>query len=225
MTLVLIALTLGAYASSLRLRKRWNVPWTTPVLTTTAAIIAVLLIARVPPRDYDRVAPLITGFLVPASAALGVAIFKQRRLLAANQFVIGGGVAAGSAVTISIALLLAHLVHLGPVLTRIICVKSVTSAVAVQFAGPIHADPALTTVIVIAAGITGAVIGPTLLNLCGISNPLARGLALGAISHGIGTAQAMNEGEQSGAAASLAMCIVALTMSLVAVPLMLLLRP
>jgi putative effector of murein hydrolase len=49
-----------------------------------------------------------------------------------------------------------------------------------------------------------------------ISDPLARGLALGTIAHGQGTAQAVLEGELQGAAASIAMGLAAVFTSCIA---------
>ena len=39
----------------------------------------------------------------------------------------------------------------------------------------------------------GAAVGPSLLTLLGVKKPVARGLAMGAAAHGIGTAQLSNE--------------------------------
>jgi putative effector of murein hydrolase len=50
----------------------------------------------------------------------------------------------------------------------------------------------------------------------GISSPIARGLALGTISAGQGTAQASHESEISGAVAGMSMGLAAVFVSLVA---------
>ena len=55
-----------------------------------------------------------------------------------------------------------------------------------------------------------------LLDRVGIRSPLARGLALGTISHGQGTAQAALESELAGAIASIALGVAAVFTSLVA---------
>jgi hypothetical protein len=49
--------------------------------------------------------------------------------------------------------------------------------------------------------------GPPLLNGLGVRSPLARGLAFGTISTGIGTSQALAEGELRGAAAATSMAL------------------
>jgi putative effector of murein hydrolase len=55
-------------------------------------------------------------------------------------------------------------------------------------------EPSLTASIVVATGILGAVLGPVLLHAFGIVNGTPFGLAIGASSHGIGTARAVKTG-------------------------------
>jgi putative effector of murein hydrolase len=97
-----------------------------------------------------------------------------------------------------------------------ISIKSVTAPVAVELARMIQADPALTTAFVIVTGMIGVMLGPWLLDRVGVRSPLARGLALGTISHGQGTAQAALENELSGAIASVALGVAAVFGSLLA---------
>ncbi|MCC7371017.1 MAG: LrgB family protein [Chloroflexi bacterium] len=58
-------------------------------------------------------------------------------------------------------------------------------------------------------GTIGAMFGPMLLTRFGVTDPLARGIALGTTSHGQGTAAALLEGESAGAMSSLSMAAVA----------------
>ncbi len=69
----------------------------------------------------------------------------------------------------------------------------------------------------------GASFGPWFMDRLGITHPVSRGLALGTIAHGQGTAQAAIESELSGAVAGVAMGLGAACTSLAApylVPLM-----
>jgi putative effector of murein hydrolase len=54
------------------------------------------------------------------------------------------------------------------------------------------------------------------MNRASITHPVSRGLALGTISHGQGTAEAIVEGELSGAVAGVAMALGAVCTSLAA---------
>jgi len=51
----------------------------------------------------------------------------------------------------------------------------------------------------------GAMFGVELLRVLRITHPAAQGMALGVIAHGIGTARALQESEEAGAFAALAM--------------------
>ena len=79
--------------------------------------------------------------------------------------------------------------------------------------------PSLTAAVVILTGITGAVGAPWVLDCLGIREPAVRGFAMGLVSHGIGTARAFQESEQTGAFAGLGMGLNAL-MTSVLVPLL-----
>jgi putative effector of murein hydrolase len=62
----------------------------------------------------------------------------------------------------------------------------------------------------------GAAFGPWLMNCFRIAHPVSRGLALGTISHGQGTAEAATESEFTGAVAGVAMGLGAICTSLAA---------
>jgi putative effector of murein hydrolase len=74
--------------------------------------------------------------------------------------------------------------------------------------------PSLTAVLVILTGVLGAMLGPPLLNLMGIRDWAARGVAMGTASHGIGTARALQVNELAGAFSGLAMGLNALATAL-----------
>lgn len=74
----------------------------------------------------------------------------------------------------------------------------------------IGGTPSLTAVLVILCGIIGAVFGGMILNLVGVKNKKARGLAIGIASHGIGTARKLSVHETTGAFAGLGMGLNAL---------------
>jgi putative effector of murein hydrolase len=103
-----------------------------------------------------------------------------------------------------------------PELVASISIKSATVPIAVQIAKIVHGAPALTAMFVVLTGMIGAAFGPWLMNRFRIAHPVSRGLALGTISHGQGTAQAATEGELTGAVAGVAMGLGAICTSLAA---------
>jgi putative effector of murein hydrolase len=156
------------------------------------------------------------GFLLgPATVSLAVPLYKSRRTLLTNTLPALAGLVVGSLATLATAVVVARLLGLPDVIRASISIKSVTAPIAIELA-PIHGSPTLTAAFVIATGMIGAMFGPALMTVIGIHNPLARGLALGTISHGQGTAQAVLEGELQGAAAGIAMGCAAVFTSVVA---------
>jgi putative effector of murein hydrolase len=107
----------------------------------------------------------------------------------------------------------ARLFDLPQIICASVSIKSVTAPVAIELAPMVNGDSTLAAAFVIATGIIGAMLGPWLMDKAGIHAPLARGLALGTISHGQGTAEAVVEGEVQGAAAGIAMVLAAILAS------------
>jgi putative effector of murein hydrolase len=104
-----------------------------------------------------------------------------------------------------VAGLLARELRFSPNLIASLSIKSATTPIAVEIAKVVQVTPALTAIFVVATGVIGAALGPWLMDRIGITHPVARGLALGTISHGIGAAQAASESELAGAAAGVGM--------------------
>ena len=215
-TVFSIAVTVAAYALSRVVAQRYPSPLTTPVFFSTALIVSVLVASGVRAADYAQAQPILMFLLGPATVGLAVPLYKSRRTLLTNTLPAFTGLVIGTLTTLTAALVLARVLGLPSVIRASISIKSVTAPIAVELAPIIHGSPTLTAAFVIATGMIGAMLGPWLMSATGIHDPLARGLALGTISHGQGTAQAVIEGELQGAAAGIAMGLTAILTSIVA---------
>src|SRR5260370_42647166 len=127
--------------------------------------------------------------------------FVNRHAFLKNLAPAGLGLLAGSLGTMIAAGLIARLFSFTPELISSIAIKSATVPIAVEVARIIHGDLALTAIFVVVTGMIGASFGPWFMDRLGITHPVSRGLALGTIAHGQGTAQAAIESELSGALA------------------------
>jgi putative effector of murein hydrolase len=166
--------------------------------------------------DYEPAQRLLVWLLGPATVGLAVPLYKNRHTLLRNTLPALVGLGVGSLATLGAAVVLARMLGLPDVIRASISIKSVTTPIAIELAPIVHGNPTLTAAFVIATGMIGTMLGPWLMNLAGIHDPLSRGLALGTISHGQGTAQAVTEGELQGAAAGIAMGLAAVFTSFVA---------
>jgi putative effector of murein hydrolase len=215
-TVASVALTLLAYHASRGVNARLPSPLTSPVFLAVVGIMIVLAVPGVDYVPYRQGAEPLIALLGPATAALAIPLYKHREIVVAYFLPAISGLVCGAIATLSAAVALAVALGLAPIVVRSIGIKSVTAPIAVELAPLIGGDPALTVALVVATGILGAMLGPWMLDRAGVRDPVARGLALGTVATGIGTAQAAMEGEIQGAVAGVAMGAAAVAMSMIA---------
>lgn len=170
-------------------------------------LMAFLTVSGIRYEDYFQGGRVISFFLGPSVVALGVPLYVQLEEIRKRGRAILVSMAVAAVVGVLSAAGTAALLGASAPVVASLAPKSVTTPIAMGIAEKIGGIPSLTAAIVIATGILGAVIGPGVLRLCGVRHPVAFGLAMGAASHGIGTARAVEEGEVQGAAGGLAICL------------------
>ena len=94
--------------------------------------------------------------------------------------------------------------------------KSVTTAIGMDVAETLGGTAALAGAVIILTGIVGSLMGETVCKVCRITDPLARGLALGTSAHAIGTSKALELGEVEGAMSGLAIAVAGILTALLA---------
>ncbi|PTA68201.1 LrgB family protein [Deinococcus arcticus] len=210
-----LALTLLAFALGVWAQARWRTPLANPTLIATLAVAGTLLVSGTPYATYAGAARPLTSLLAPAVVALAAPLYRHRALLARQWRALVLGGLAGTALAVAANALLAHALRLSPGAARALLTAPATSPVALQLAPFTQAPPALAATLAVLSGLLGALLLPPVLTRLGVRHPLARGLAMGAVAHGIGTARAREEGEQTGAAASVGMGLAALLVTAV----------
>ncbi|NIE75936.1 LrgB family protein [Pantoea sp. Ap-967] len=202
-----LALTLIAFQAALHLSKVSGIVILQPVLVSAAVVIAVLTFAGISYDEYLKGVSILNLLLGPATVALAVPLYQNlsriRRLLwpIVITVVLGGIVASAS------TLLLGGLMGIDHQLLMTLAPKSVTSPIAMLVANQAGGIAALAAVFVLLTGILGAVFGPSLLRMCRVTHPAAMGMALGLTAHAVGTSRALEEGQEHGAYAALAMSL------------------
>ncbi len=157
----------------------------------------------------------MTYLLGPATVALALPIYKNRDLMIKYMSAALMGLSIGTITTITSAIILAKWLHFSNTIILALTVKSVTVPVATEIGRILKGNISLIAAFVIMTGMIGAMFGPKLLSLLKIHHPFARGLSIGTIAHGIGTAEAVKEGEIQGAVAGAAMGIAAVLTSVI----------
>ena len=215
-----LTLTVGAYAAGRWVHRRTGNALLQPVLVAVVLVGGVLLLADVPYDDYLNGGRFVAFWLGPATVALALPLHEEWHLVRRAAVPILTGVVVGAAVSITSAVLVTRLAGAGRTLQLTMAPKAATTPVSLAVSAQIGGIPALTAALTIIAGITGAVAGPWVLDRLGVRDLRARGIALGAASHGIGTSRALQESRTEGAFSALSMALTALATSLL-VPLLL----
>ncbi len=185
---------------------------TLPVLATSVVLIAVLALPGGDLAGYERGTMPLKFLLGPATLALAVPLARNRALLRRRALY---AVPIGAVVGAVSAVLLCRVLGLSTALTATLAPKSVTTPIAMPIAARTGGIPELTAAIVILVGVLGMAVGPRLLDRLGVRSRIARGLALGTAAHGVGTAQALSESDETGAAAGVAMVVAGIVTALV----------
>lgn len=220
--LVFVAATLLAYRLGVWLRDRTGGhPLAQPVLVAMVVMGPLVALLDVPYADYRAGTELIAFWLGPATVALAVPLHRQMARLRGLVLPMLLAIAVGAVVSVTTGYLLVRWLGGGDELAATMAPKSATTPVSIALADHVGGIAPLAAVFAVVAGVFGAVVGPAVLNLARIHEPRARGLAMGAVSHGIGTSRSLHDDETQGAFAGLSMGLSALAVSL-AVPLLLL---
>lgn len=216
-----LTITVAAYAAGRWAHRRTGNAVLQPVLVAIVLVGGLLLITDVPYRDYLHGGGYVSFWLGPATVALALPLHHEWHLVRRAAVPVLVGVVAGATVSIVSAVLVIRVAGGSHLLELTMAPKAATTPVSIAVSEQIGGIPELTAVLTIVAGITGAVAGPWLLDQLGVRDPRARGIALGAASHGIGTSRALHESRTEGAFSALSMALSALATS-VLVPLLLL---
>ena len=210
-----LTLTLAAFQlASALFEKMGRNPLLNPVLGAVLVVVAVLVLTETDYGTYFEGAQFVHFLLGPATVALAVPLYRQWQRVRRSALAIAVSLLAGSLMAILSAVLVAWLLGGSEAVLASLAPKSVTAPVAMGIAEKLGGLPSLTAVLVIVTGILGAMLGPKVLDLMGVVDWRARGLAIGTASHGIGTARALQVNETAGAFSGLAMGLNALATAL-----------
>jgi predicted murein hydrolase (TIGR00659 family) len=213
--LLWLTVTLSVYAAADAVSLATNRhPFANPVLHSIWIIGAFLLVTGTSYTTYFGGAQFVHFLLGPATVALAVPLYENRKAVLAAILPMLVALVVGSLTAIISVVVLAEAAGLPRGVILALTPKSVTAGVAMGISEQLHADPSLTAVSVVLTGIMGAIIVTPLMNRTGITDFRARGFAAGIAAHGIGTARAFQVDAVAGVFAGIAMSFNALVTSL-----------
>ena len=178
-----------------------------PVFFTVVTCILYLRLLDIKFDQYLEENRIWTFLLGPAVVALGVLLYKHMQSIKSHLLPMLVTVILGSLTSVTMVALLATILKLPETLVASLMPLGITTPIAIEVTVPLGGDTSITSVVVIAIGILGNMMSPLWIRWLGIHHMAAAGLGIGMVSHGIGTARAIQLGEVTGLYSGLAMCL------------------
>lgn len=211
-----VLLTLAAYALGVWLNRRTGKALFNPLLMGSIFVIVFLCCFDVPYADYKSSAAPVSWLLTPATVSLAIPLYEKWRLLVNNLAAILAAIFAGVLTSLGSILAMAWVLQLERSHAVSLLPKSVTTAIGMDVAETLGGTAALAGAVIILTGIAGSLLAETVCRVFRITDPLAKGLALGTSAHAIGTSKALQMGEVEGAMSGLAIAVAGIMTALLA---------
>ena len=192
-----VSISLVSYMIGLALKKKFKLGIFNPLLISIIFTIVILVCANVDYETYNKGAVYLSWFLTPATVCLAIPLYEQWQLLKRNFKAVILGISAGVLTSLCTVLILAKLMKMTHREYVTLLPKSITTAIGMGVSEELGGYVTITVAVIVVTGVLGNIFG----------EPISKGLALGASSHAIGTAKAIEMGEIEGAMSSLAIAV------------------
>lgn len=199
-----VTLSLVAYFIGAELKKRFHIGLLNPLLISIAVSIAVLAAGGISYDVYNEGAKYLSWLLTPATVCLAIPLYDQLEQLRSNFAAVICGLLAGTVTSLSTVFVLSKLWGLSHTEYVTLLPKSITTAIGMGVSEELGGYVTITVAVIVITGVLGNMFGALICRLFHITEPISKGLALGASAHAIGTARALEMGEVEGAMSGLA---------------------
>lgn len=209
-----VALTLIAFQLALALYRRSGWLVLQPVMVGMLLVVGTLYLCGVDYASYREGASMIAVLVGPATVALAVPLYRHLRRIQQLFWPILITLLSGGVLGVFLTLAIAGAMGADLSVLMSLSPKAATMPIAMLVAEQIGGLASLAAVFVMLTGVIGTALGPWLMGWAGVDHPAARGLSYGINAHAIGTARALEEGDECGAFAALGMSLLGILIAL-----------
>ena len=202
-----VFITLGAYFLGMFIKKKWKLAIFNPLLLAIIFTMIFVLGSHMPYDVYYEGAKYISYLLTPATVSLAIPLYQQFESLRKNVRAIMIGIVTGVLTSMVSVLILAIIFRYDHKEYVTFLPKSITTAIGMGVSEELGGYVAITVAVIIVTGIIGNMIAETVCRVFHITEPVAKGIAIGSASHAVGTTKAMEMGEVEGAMSSLSIVL------------------
>ena len=167
--------------------------------------MVVLIIGKVDYESYNAGAKYLSWLLTPATVCLAIPLYEQFELLKSNCAAIILGIASGVVTSLVTVLVLSVVFGLTHEQYVTLLPKSITTAIGVS--EELGGIVTITVAVIVVTGVIGNILAEFICKVFRITDPIAKGVAIGTSAHAVGTAKAIEMGEIEGAMSSLSIAV------------------
>ncbi len=205
-----VTISILAYGAGVFIQKKTKLAICNPLLISIILTIIVLLITKTQYSHYIKSAQYLSYLLTPATVCLAIPLYEQFTLLKHNWKAILAGIFSGVVTSLCCVFLLALFFKLQHKEYVTMLPKSITTAIGIGISEKLGGYISITAAVIIITGILGNILASTVCRIFHITNPIAKGIAIGTASHAVGTSKAMEMGKIEGAMSSLSIVVAGL---------------
>lgn len=202
-----VFLSISTFWLGMYLQQKFKSPVLNPLLVSAILIIGFIKLTGYDYDTMDKSLEYINYLLTPATICLAVPLYEQMKTLKNNMPAIFLGIFSGVLSSLVSIFLLCILFGFDHAAYVTLLPKSITTPIGMGISSELGGYVPITVASIIFTGIIGNIAGEYILKVLRITNPIAKGLAIGTAAHGMGTARAMEMGPVEGAMSSLSICV------------------
>lgn len=202
-----VTVSILTYLAGCLLQKKFRLAIFNPLLISVIAIVIILVTSHIEYEVYYSGAKYLSWLLTPATVCLAVPLYEKTELLKKNWKAIFAGILSGVLTTMFSVFVLGSMFRLSHEEYVTLLPKSITTAIGMGVSAELGGHVTISVAIIIITGILGNMFASVICRVFKITQPVARGIAIGSSSHAIGTAKALEMGETEGAMSSLSIAV------------------
>ena len=202
-----ILISILAFELGSQIKNKLKLAVFNPLLIAIVTVMAVLTVLDIEYETYKQSAQFLSWLLTPATVCLAFPLYEQLSLLKKNAKAILAGILAGVLSSLTCILLMALAFGLTYEQYVTLLPKSITTAIGMGVCEELGGYVTITVASIVVTGIIGNVLAEFLCRIFRITDPVAKGIAIGSSSHALGTVKAIEIGEVEGAMSSLSIAV------------------
>lgn len=211
-------LSIATYELGVFLKKKLKLAIFNPLLVSIVAVVIFLLAFQIDYKTYNEGAKYVSYLLTPATVCLAVPLYEQVEMLKKNMAAIIAGIISGVLTSMLCVLVMSILFRFSHEQYVTLLPKSITTAIGMGVSEELGGVVTITVAVIVVTGILGNMMAEFVCKVFHITEPVAKGIAIGSASHAIGTTKAMEMGEVEGAMSGLSIAVSGLMTVVLSIP-------